>query len=70
MDFFNIIVSEFLFIMKKLVIVVLEFIMKYFSWLLGVYIILNLLLFCNCVVKDLYYYYLLIFDIKYEVYLF
>lgn len=70
MDFFNIIVSEFLFIMKKLVIVVLEFIMKYFSWLLGVYIILNLLLLCNCVVKDLYYYYLLIFDIKYEVYLF
>lgn len=70
MDFFNIIVLEFLFIMKKLVIVVLEFIMKYFSWLLGVYIILNLLLLCNCVVKDLYYYYLLIFDIKYEVYLF
>lgn len=70
MDFFNIIVSEFLFIMKKLVIVVLEFIMKYFSWLLGVYKILNLLLLCNCVVKDLYYYYLLIFDIKYEVYLF
>lgn len=70
MDFFNIIVSEFLFIMKKLVIVVLEFIMKYFSWLLGVYIILNLLLLCNCVVKDLYYYYLLIFDIKYELYLF
>lgn len=70
MDFFNIIVLEFLFIMKKLVIVVLEFIMKYFSWLLGVYIILNLLLLCNCVVKDLYYYYLLIFDIKNEVYLF
>lgn len=70
MDFFNIIVLEFLFIMKKLVIVVLEFIMKYFSWLLGVYIILNLLLLCNCVVKDLYYYYLLIFDIKYELYLF
>lgn len=56
--------------MKKSVIVVLEPTMKYLSWLLGAYITSNLLLLCNCVVKDSYYHYLLISDIKHEVYLF